>query len=109
VATDGAVVQPARRTRWRHVRVWARRYLPAEFAGVITALTAALAAFRMSGSAATAALAGVAGETIGYYATITVRDLRRHRRAGGAGRWQALARTGRDVAIEFGPPRSSTP
>ena len=103
MATDGAVVQPTRRTRWRHVRVWARRYLPAEFAGVITALTAALTAFRMSGSTATAALAGVAGETIGYYATITVRDLRRHRRAGGAGRWQALTRTGRDVAIEFGP------
>ena len=103
MAIDGAVAQRARGARWRHVRGWARRYLPAEIAGLVTALAAALVAFRMSGSAASAALAGTAGEALGYYGTIGIRDLRRHRRAGGVGRWQALARTGRDAAIEFGP------
>jgi ornithine decarboxylase len=97
------MVYPVRRTGWRHARAWARRYLPAEIVGLVTALAGALIAFRATGSAATAAFAGTAGEAAGYYATIAVRDLRRHRRAGGASRWQALARTSRGVAIEFGP------
>jgi ornithine decarboxylase len=102
VATDGATVRQERRTGWRHARIWARRYLPAELIGLVAALAAALAAFRLTGSGAAAAFAGTAGEAVGYYATIAVRDLRRHR-AGGAARWQALVRTGRDAAIEFGP------
>jgi ornithine decarboxylase len=103
VATDEAMVQRVRRTRWRHARGWVRRYLPAEIVGLISAVAGALVAFRLTGSGSTAAFAGTAGEAVGYYATIAVSDLRRHRRAAGASRWQAVVRTSRDVAIEFGP------
>jgi hypothetical protein len=88
--------------RWRAVREWARRYLPAEAAGLLTAAAGALIAHRLTGSAATTAIVASNCEAIGYYGTVGLSDLRRHRRAGGRA-LQAMLRTMRDLAVEFGP------
>ena len=46
---------------------WLRRYIPAEILGTITALTAAMIAFGVSGSYITAAAAGWLGEAVGFF------------------------------------------
>jgi len=81
-------------------REWLRRYLPAEAAGLLAALTGALVTHRLTGSPVAAAFAGSACEAAGYYATIAARDVARHRRDMTTPR--ALARTGRDLTVEFG-------
>jgi ornithine decarboxylase len=103
VAIDEAAVHDPPPVRWRRARVWARRYLPAEAAGLSTALLGTMVTYRITGSAATAAFAGSACESIGYYATTWARDLRRHYRSLGGRAWRAAARTSRDLAVEFGP------
>jgi hypothetical protein len=82
------------------VREWLRRYLPAEAAGLLTALTGALVTQRLTGSPVAAAFAGSICETAGYYATIATRDVARHRRH--MSTLRAVARTGRDLTVEFG-------
>jgi hypothetical protein len=64
----------------RQLREWLRRYLPAELSGTVTALLAAQAAFVASHSLLIAAFAGTIGETIGYYAAITIREVAAHYR-----------------------------
>ncbi|MEV4622270.1 hypothetical protein AB0J74_26600 [Asanoa sp. NPDC049573] len=71
------------------VRDWLARYAPAEAAGITGALLAAAAV----DSPEAAAVAGTVGETVGFYATILVRDLR------AGGRPAAVVR---DLAVEFG-------
>ncbi|HEY6748139.1 MAG TPA: hypothetical protein VI357_20785 [Mycobacteriales bacterium] len=83
------------------LREWGRRYLLAEVAGTIAALTAALAVHALTGSLASAAVAGSVAESVGYYGVVLRRILpvllRRH---AGAGRLSRLVRTGRDVLTE---------
>jgi hypothetical protein len=89
----------------RRVREWLRRYLPAEVFGTISALLGSCVAERVSGSPVAVALAGSVGESIGYYATVGLRDGRRHYRGLPAGGRlpRAVARTVRDLLIEYGP------
>jgi hypothetical protein len=83
------------------LRDWGRRYLLAEIAGTVAALTAALTVHTLTGSLAPAALAGSAAESIAYYAVVLRRMLPvLYRRHAGAGRLRRAARTARDLATE---------
>src|SRR3712207_4535908 len=101
VATD--------RSPKRRIRAWVARYLPAELAGLVTALIAAAATYRITGSGVSAALSATLGENIGYYGVIGLGDLLRHYRAlggvpaGAGGALRAVGRTARDLGVEFGP------
>ncbi|HST65948.1 MAG TPA: hypothetical protein VLM05_12235 [Mycobacteriales bacterium] len=83
------------------LREWGRRYLLAEIAGTLAALTAALAVHTLTGSLASAALAGSVAESIAYYGVVLRRMLPAlYRRHAGAGRLPRLVRTARDVVTE---------
>ncbi|MFH1127128.1 MAG: hypothetical protein ABIG84_01955 [archaeon] len=65
------------------LKEWIKRYLPAEIAGMISALTGAGVAYMLTDNLIVVALAGVWSETIGYYAFISIRDIahsRKHHR-----------------------------
>jgi hypothetical protein len=83
------------------LREWGRRYLLAEIAGTVAAVSAALAVHVVTGSLASAALAGSVAESIAYYGVILRRMLpilwARH---AGTGLVRRLVRTGRDVLTE---------
>ncbi len=76
---------------------WLRRYLPAELAGIPSALLCAWAADRLTGSTAAAAVAATWGENLGFYGLLLARELRRR------GGRRALAAALRDLTLEFGP------
>jgi hypothetical protein len=83
------------------LREWGRRYLLAEIAGTIAALAAALTVHTLTGSLASAALAGSAAESIAYYGVILGRMLPAlHARHAGTRGVRRLLRTGRDVVAE---------
>ena len=83
------------------LREWGRRYLLAEIAGTVAAVSAALAVHTVTGSLASAALAGSVAESLAYYGVILRRMLpiiwARH---AGPGPVRRLVRTGRDVLTE---------
>jgi hypothetical protein len=91
-------------------RVWARRYLPAEITGLVTALAAALVGvpvYRLESE-----------RRVRRHRWRSSRLLRDNRHDGtsgatdarpGAGRWQALAGPAGTWRSSSGPPRSSTP
>ena len=85
----------------RKLAEWGRRYLLAEVAGTVAAVTAGLAVWAVTGSLGAAALAASLAETVGFYTVILRRSvprlLRRHATASGLRRaWL----TGRAVAAE---------
>jgi hypothetical protein len=83
------------------LREWGRRYLLAEILGTVAALTAAVAVHTLTGSLATAALAGSVAESIAYYGVVLRRMLPvLYLRHAGAGRVRRLVRTGRDLVTE---------
>jgi hypothetical protein len=83
------------------LREWGRRYLLAEIAGTIAALTGALTVHTLTGSLASAALAGSVAESIAYYAVVLRRMLPLlHQRHAGAAPVRRLLRTGRDAVTE---------
>jgi hypothetical protein len=87
----------------RKLREWVARYLPAELAGAVAALCAAGAQHAVSGSVASAAIAGTLGEGLGYYGIMVAREARhQHRRRPGRA-WLTTGRTVRGVLVEFGP------
>jgi hypothetical protein len=82
----------------RRALEWLARYGPAELGATVGALAAATLA-DPAGPAATA-YAGAIGDGVGFYLILFVRDLRRQRYAG---RSRGVARTLRDLVMEFGP------
>ena len=72
---------------------WLRRYLPAECAAFLAAVTAAQVAALVSDSVAIAALAGAWAETGVYYAVMLARELH-----AGETPWRAV----RNLVFEFG-------
>jgi hypothetical protein len=81
-------------------REWRRRYLLAEIVGTLAAVAAAVTVHALTGSLATAALAGSVAETVGYYAVILRRTIPRlYGETTGAGR--RLLRTGRGLLAEM--------
>jgi hypothetical protein len=92
----------------RRLRVWAVRYLPAELAGILTALAVAWSAQAASGAMGSVAVAGTVGEGLGYYGCVAIRELRYHgaRQRGHDGltrRWRTGVATVQAMLIEFGP------
>jgi hypothetical protein len=82
------------------LREWRRRYLLAEVAGTLAALTAALTVHALTGSLASVALAGSVAETLGYYGVVLRRTLPAlYARHAGAGP-RRLLRTGRSLVAE---------
>lgn len=80
---------------------WGRRYLAAELAGTLAAMTAALTVYAATGSLGPAALAGSLAETAAFYAVILRRILPElYRRHAGLGRVRRLLRAGRDAVTE---------
>ena len=92
-----------RRARWTE---WLRRYGPAELLAVLTAITG-YAVMRTTGSEAVAAYGAAIGDNLGYYGVLLVREVRADAHAAHAcdARYgpSGLARTGRALALEFGP------
>jgi hypothetical protein len=83
------------------LREWGRRYLLAEVVGTLAALAAALTVHTLTGSLASAALAGSVAESIAYYGVVLRRMLPvLYRRHAGAGRLRRPLRTARDLITE---------
>ena len=80
---------------------WARRYLPAECVGIICALAAGIAASSRFGNPALTALAGTWGETVGYYATMLVTELRSRGAPAGRVPLRGVPRAVRNLFLEF--------
>jgi hypothetical protein len=55
---------------------WLKRFLPAEFFGTITAVASSWFAYHTAKNLIVAAYAGSIGETLGFYLTIIIQDLR---------------------------------
>jgi hypothetical protein len=82
---------------------WGRRYLPAEIAGTLAALAAALTVHAVTGSIAPAAVAGSVAETVAYYGVVlrrTVPQVYAAHAGTAAGPVRRLVRTGRDLFTE---------
>jgi hypothetical protein len=77
------------------LRVWVRRYAPAEAAAVLAALVSATVADRF-GVPAVTAFAGAIGEGVAFYTVIILRELR-------ASRGRPVLGVARDLLLEFGP------
>jgi hypothetical protein len=83
------------------LREWGRRYLLAEVVGTVTALAAALTVHALTGSLASAALAGSVGESIAYYGVVLRRTLPLlYAKHAGCGPVRRLLRTGRSLVAE---------
>jgi len=82
------------------LRIWLRRYLPAEAAGTAASLSAAGVAAATGGGAGSAVVAAAWAESAGFYSFVILRELRR----AGGGRWRprTLAEALRAVVAEFG-------
>lgn len=91
----------------RKAREWFGRYLPMEIAGIVAAVTAALAASKLGGSWLHAAVAACIAETVSYYGVGALRETRRYdalrgERRGVRRAWFVMGRTTRDMTTEFG-------
>ncbi|HSI90919.1 MAG TPA: hypothetical protein VK927_07355 [Adhaeribacter sp.] len=88
------------------VKEWLKRYLPAEILSVVATLVAALAAFEMTGSKITTALAATCAGNITYFGYILLWDVIRTRRAcrqnHRAYTLPVFIRNLRALAVEFG-------
>lgn len=57
------------------IRNWSRRYLPAEFAGLIVAYASYFFVLNFTGNLVISAYAAAIGENVGYYSTIFIRAM----------------------------------
>lgn len=90
------------RQRWRQkCWQWARRYVPAEIVGTACALTSTAVVYGLSTDRVLAAMAGTAGETVGFYGLIATVEWRRER-ARGYGLQRTTTSTARLLLAEFG-------
>jgi hypothetical protein len=90
------------------VQTWIRRYGPPEIAGTIVALMVALVLQWLHWPLLGIAVTASTSETIGYYGYMAAREVRQHYQLlhnhDGARRHAlAVAKTARDLAVEFGP------
>lgn len=89
------------------MKEWLDRYLPAEIIGTITALSGSAIAYLLTGNAIIIAYAGTWGENIGYYGTISRKDIiaskKRHKHENKNYTHRSLAKNARDIVLEFGP------
>lgn len=89
------------------IKEWRNRYLPAEIIGTIAALSASAIAYLLTENAIITAYAGTWGENIGYYGTITRKDInaskKRHKHENKNYTHISLAKNTRNIILEFGP------
>ena len=82
----------------RKIREWSKRYLPAEFFAIIGALLGAGGVFFFTGNRILSAYIGTMGENIGYYWFILIRE----HKVNSKGKKQGMAKTIRNLLVEFG-------
>src|SRR6476646_7196527 len=86
---------------------WLRRYGPADLTGIVTALLGPYVAHAATGSEIAAAFGGSVGETLGFYAVIIGREIRRHALAARVAELpygpRAWLKTFSWLILEFGP------
>jgi hypothetical protein len=101
------VARPRWARWWAAASPWLRRYAPCEALSTFGAFGCAWLALTVTGSLAAAAVGGVVGGTVGFYAVPAVRAFRGYRAmyAGVGGRRAAVALglTTRSLLVEFGP------
>jgi hypothetical protein len=85
---------------------WLKRFLPAEFTGTITAVAASYIAHHVTRNLIVAAFAGSIGETLGFYTTIIIQDVRIEQRklrsANKTFSFKAFAYILRNILFDFG-------
>ncbi|HSX29548.1 MAG TPA: hypothetical protein VLE73_03235 [Candidatus Saccharimonadales bacterium] len=96
------------RSRFKRAYKWITRYGLAELAGTITALIGFWSIHAATGSLTSAAIAGTAGENIGYYGVMVCREVLAYWRAHHmhvrvTRLWLTAVRSARSLGIEFGP------
>lgn len=90
------------RQRWRQkCWQWARRYVPAEIVGTACALISTAVVYSLFTDRVLAAVAGTAGEMLGFYGLIATVEWRRER-ARGYGLRRTTTSTARLLLAEFG-------
>jgi hypothetical protein len=89
------------------LKSWIKRYLPAEVAGTITAITCATIVYIITKNEIITALAGTWGENIGFYGVMITRDIASAKRLHKSKRKRytvtSFFKTLRDIILEFGP------
>jgi hypothetical protein len=97
--------------RFRGIKIkaanWARRFLPAEIGGTITAVACAYAATNITNNRVTIAFAVSVAETIGFYLTIIVTDVllakKKLQPENMSLTFRQLLLIFRDILLDFGP------
>lgn len=79
--------------------IWLKRYIPAEIVAVCGALIGGFSVHVLFHNPILTAIGGTAGDTVFYYATIVVSDLRKHKPI----TFRAFVKTIRNILLEFGP------
>src|SRR5882762_10258669 len=85
------------------LKIWLKRYLPAEIFGIIGALVGGTTINIFFHDATLTALAGTWGENIGYYGTIVFKDLKKQKEIHNKITFSILIKTVRNLFLEFGP------
>ena len=90
----------------RKIREWSKRYIPSEIIGTLAALLVAYIATTFTSNLAIIAFAGTWGENIGYYGTISTRDIveskRHHKEKNRKYGLISFGKNIRNLIIEFG-------
>jgi len=91
----------------KKIKEWLKRYLIAEIACLITALIASFLAIFLTGNRIIIAYAGTFGENIGFYGTISTRDIirsiREHKSVSKTYGINSFLKNLRNLLVEFGP------
>lgn len=89
------------------IKIWTKRYLPAEIVCTLTALVSASATHLLTKNDVLTALAGTWGENIGFYGVMIARDIhsstKHHKKSGNNYTFMSLFKNLRNIVLEFGP------
>lgn len=88
------------------IRIWSKRYLPAEIFATLGALAGGLSTNIIFNNSLITAFGATWGENLGYYGVIIFRDLRKKHKEHKKVTFSILLRVLRNMIIEFGPAES---
>ena len=90
----------------KKIKKWLKRYLPAEIIGTIFALVASLGVYSLTKNDVLAAIAGAWSETIGFFGTMIIREVRHsqkeHREENKNYSIFSFIKDARSIIFEFG-------
>lgn len=90
----------------RKIKIWIKRYLPAEIFGTLFAIICPTIASLASSNFLIIAFAGAWGENIGFYGTMIVQEVaqtrRKYRELNKKYGWMAFVKNIRNIFLEFG-------